>query len=64
MNCRCRTGIFGFCISVKKKRIAIICQYFIMVFREVEVTVFTCETRFFEKIYGLVWLSYESNIPD
>ena len=35
-----------------------------MVFREVEVTVFTCETRFFEKIYGLVWLSYESNIPD
>ena len=23
--------------------------FFIMVFREVEVTVFTCETRFFEK---------------
>lgn len=35
-----------------------------MVFREVGVTVFTCETRFFKKIYGLVWLSYESNIPD
>ena len=55
MNCCCRTGIFGFYISVKKQ---------IMVFREVGVTVFTCETRFFKKIYGLVWLSYESNIPD
>ena len=64
MNCCCRTGIFGFCISVKKKRIAIICQYFIMVFREVEVTVLPVKLDSLKKIYGLVWLSYESNIPD